>query len=136
MRSATPVASKSWLRYINELSDLPGLTIPPEPGPDARHARHNFGLAVDPSKAGIDRDSLIEALRAENIGTGIHFTPIHFFDYYKNKYKINPDDLRFAGVLGSRVLSIPLTPYLSDSDVDDVVRAMRRIVLYHARKSA
>jgi dTDP-4-amino-4,6-dideoxygalactose transaminase len=125
-----------WNRYFHELADLPGLTMPPDSQPQTRHARHIFAVAVDPAKAGLDRDRMIECLRAENIGAGIHFAPVHFFEYYRNKYGMKPDDLPVASRLGSQVVSLPLTPYLSEADVDDVIRATRRIVLYHARKLA
>lgn len=122
-----------WDRYIAELGDLPGLILPPEQVSHTRHARHLFGCSLIPETAGLDRDTMVDSLKAENIGTGIHFTPIHFFDYYKNKYNLHPDDLPNASRLGSQAFSLPLTPFLSNADVADVIRAVRRIILYHNR---
>jgi len=125
--------SDIWNRYRDELGDLPGLGMPPRPEPDTRHAYHLFICTIEPSPE-LDRDRMIECLGAENIGTGIHFAPVHFFSYYRNKYHINREDLPNATWLGERVFSLPLTPFLSDQDVDDVVRAVRKIVLYHCEK--
>ncbi len=123
-----------WAKYMDELADLPGLTLPAEPESGSRHARHLFVCLLDPKKAGIDRDKMIEALSKENIGSGIHYTPVHFFTYYREKYRIPETDLPVAGRIGMNVFSLPLTPYLSDRDVDDVIRAVRRIVLHYSRK--
>ncbi len=130
------IRERFWSRYSSELGDLPGLTFQPEPPGGSRHSRHLFVCAVDPSKAGIDRNGMVEALRAENIGTGVHYTPVHEFTYYREKYGISQDDLPIASRIGDRVLSLPLTPFLSDEDIDDVVRAVRRIVLHYSRNGS
>jgi dTDP-4-amino-4,6-dideoxygalactose transaminase len=126
------IREKFFETYRTGLSDLPGVTLPPEPAPDTRHARHIFACAIKKGEAGIDRDTMIEALKAENIGTGIHFIPVHLFTFYRDKYRIDPDDLPHATALGDGLISLPLTPYLTDGDVDEVIRAVRRIVLYHS----
>jgi dTDP-4-amino-4,6-dideoxygalactose transaminase len=123
-----------WRRYCAELSDLPGLTLPPETGPGHRHGRHLFVCALDPRAAGLDRDRMIEYLAAENIGSGVHYTPVHFFKYYRTKYALEPGQFPRASDLGTRVFSLPLTAFLSDKDVDDVIRAVRKIVLFHAKQ--
>ncbi len=129
------IREKIWDRYMEDLAGLPGLTLPPKPEAETRHARHLFTCAVNPAEAGLDRDTMIAALKAENIGTGIHFIPVHRFSYYRKKYGIEPDKLPKASLLGERIFSLPLNPYLSDDDVSDVIRAVRRVVLYHSRVS-
>lgn len=119
-----------WNRYMTGLADLPGLDLPAEPARKTVHARHLFACRLDHHEAGIDRDGMIEALAKENIGTGIHFTPVHTFTYYREKYGIAEDDLPVASEIGRQVFSLPLTPYLADDDVEDVIRAVRRIVLH------
>jgi len=119
-----------WNRYKSGLAGLPGLQLPAESPPGTIHARHLFVCRLDPDKAGIDRDTMIESLAKENIGSGIHFTPVHTFTYYREKYGISDDDLPVASEMGRRVFSLPLTPYLTDDDVEDVIRAVRRIILH------
>jgi dTDP-4-amino-4,6-dideoxygalactose transaminase len=121
-----------WNRYMADLADLPGLGLPEEPSPNMKHARHLFVCTIDPDKAGLDRNEMIDALAKENIGTGIHFTPVHTFTYYREKYGITDDDLPVASEMGRRVFSLPLTPYLSDDDVEDIIRAVRRIILHYS----
>jgi len=123
-----------WKRYVGEFDSLPGLTLPPDCPAGSRHARHLFVCALDPELAGIDRDGMIDALSRENIGSGIHYTPVHFYTYYREKYRIPADELPHAAKLGERVFSLPLTPYLTDEEVSDVIRAVRKIVLYFSGK--
>ena len=96
-----------WDRYVSELEILPGLTLPSTPDPESRHARHLFIIAIDPVHAGIDRDQMVEYLTADNIGTGIHYTPVHSFDYYRTKYRIEDKDLPEQVVWGNRYSPCP-----------------------------
>src|SRR5689334_23799278 len=45
--------------------------------PHVEHAWHLFVLRLHPNVLQIGRDRFIEELAARNIGTGVHFTPIH-----------------------------------------------------------
>jgi dTDP-4-amino-4,6-dideoxygalactose transaminase len=123
-----------WKRYVDELEELPGLTPPPECESRHRHARHLFSCAIDPEIAGLNRDGMLKGLAAENIGSGLHYMPVHYFDFYKTKYKLNASDLPNTSLIGSRIFSLPLTPFLSDEDVGDVIRAVNRIIKHHSHR--
>jgi len=122
-----------WARYTEELSALPGLTLPAEPDLGTRHGMHLYVCVIDPEKAGLDRDTMIEALTRENIGTGIHYTPVHSFTYYQEKYGIPDTDLPNTTTVGMNTFSLPFTPFLEDNDVSDVIRAVRKIFLHYSR---
>jgi len=116
--------------YTAALHDLPGLTLPPEPEQDTRHARHLFPVLVNSETSGISRGKFIEALADENIGSGIHFTPVHCFSYYREKYGYKAGDYPNALYIGENTCSLPLTPYLGNADVEDVITAVRKIILH------
>jgi len=122
-----------WDRYMTELSDLPGLKLSAPPGPKTSHGRHLFVCVMDKDAAGIDRDGMVQALKAENIGTGIHFTPVHEYTYYSEKYGLKKVDYPEAGRLGDTVFSLPFTPYLTDNEVGDVIHAVRKIIMHYSR---
>lgn len=122
-----------WKRYREDLSGLPGLEVPVVPGSGIKHARHLFVCVLNPDEAGIDRNGIIEALTMENIGTGIHFTPVHHFSYYREKYGYKPGEFPVATRVGTNCFSLPLTPYLEDRDVDDAIRAVKKIIGYYSR---
>ena len=71
----------------------------------------------------------MEALTRENIGTGVHYLALHKHPYYAKTYHLNPGDYPEAEYISARTLSIPLSAKLSDDDVQDVINAVRRVVL-------
>ena len=98
--------------------------------PRDHHALHLYVVRIDPEKgAGADRDAYQRALREENIGTSIHFLPVHRLTYYRERYPDQPR-LPVAERAGAEVLSLPLSPAHSDADVEDAIDALRRV---HAR---
>jgi dTDP-4-amino-4,6-dideoxygalactose transaminase len=111
--------------YDAALEELSGLT-PLERDPRDRHALHLYVIRVDPEKAGADRDAYQRALAQENIGTSIHFLPVHTLTYYRERYPDQPH-LPVAERAGSEVLSLPLSPAHSDEDIGDAIEALRRV---------
>ena len=98
--------------YTEGLANLDGIKTPSNDKPSNRHAMHLYACEVDSKSSGIDRDKLLEHLSSENIGTGIHFHPVHMFTYYREKYNIDVSQLPVASRVGTSVFSLPLTPWL------------------------
>lgn len=100
---------------------------------DVDHAWHLYPIQVRDDLLSIGRDRFIEALEAENIGTSVHFIPVHMFDYYERKYGFEPDDFPIAKSVYEREISIPIYPKMNDRDVKDVITAIQKIVEYYKR---
>ncbi|MGB4504254.1 MAG: DegT/DnrJ/EryC1/StrS family aminotransferase, partial [Syntrophaceticus sp.] len=81
----------------------------------------------------IDRDRFIEELKERNIGTSVHFIPIHLHPYYRQKYGYQPEDFPVAYSNFLRLISLPLYPRMSNEDVDDVIEAVLDVVERHRR---
>jgi len=92
------------------------------------HAWHLYPLRIREGALTITRDEMIEALRKRNIGTSVHFIPVHTFSYYREKYGYAPEDYPIAYRESERLISLPLHPGLLDGDVGDVVEAVEDIV--------
>jgi len=75
-----------------------------------------------------NRDELIEELKRRNIGTSVHFIPIHAHSYYRDRYGLRPEQFPVAQREFERMLSLPLSPAHSDADVADVIEAVTDIV--------
>jgi len=88
-------------------------------------------LRLRPETLSIDRNQFIEELGARNIGTSVHFIPIHLHPYYRDKYGYKADNLPVAYQNFQRVISLPLNPGLSEQDVTDVIDAVLDIVRKH-----
>lgn len=75
------------------------------------------------------RGKMITALKDEyNIGTSVHFIPVHIHPYYQKQFGYKEADFPNAMNYYKRTLSLPLYPSMSDDDVDDVIEAVRDIV--------
>ena len=116
-----------WSMLDRGLEGLP-LETPAPPEPDTVHARHLYTVLFDIDALGHDRDWLRGALHAEGIGTGIHYNPVHRQPYHAARLPYTDDDLPNASYIGDRTISLPLSPFLSDRDVADVIAAVRKVV--------
>jgi len=114
-----------WRRYNDEFADLPiGLPAPPEEG--TRHAYHLYTILVDEKKTGISRDAFLSRMTRENIGVGVHYLSLPEHPYYQKTLGWKPEDFPNAMQIGRQTVSLPISAKLSDEDVRDVVRAVRR----------
>ena len=78
----------------------------------------------------------MEDLKARNIGASVHFIPIHVHPYYRNKYGYKPEDFPVAYREYQRIVSLPLSPRMTDGDVADVIEAVYDIVEKHKAQPA
>ena len=114
-----------WSRYDAAFAELPVfLPAPEEPG--TRHARHLYTLLLDIDRLGGSRDDALTALHEENIGTGVHYRALHLHPYYRRAFGYAPGDFPNAEWISDRTLSLPLSPKLTDADVEDVIEAVVR----------
>lgn len=109
--------------YNDAFAMHPGLEIPAE-RPHVEHAWHLYVLRLRPEALTISRGRFIEELTERNIGTSVHFIPIHLHPYYRDRYGYVPTDFPVANAAYERMLSLPLHPGLSPADVDDVICAV------------
>ena len=105
---------------------------PPTELPDVVSSWHLYVLRLRPEHLTIDRNAFIEELKARNIGTSVHYRPLHMMSFYANKYGFAPNDFPVSRDAFERMISIPLHPRLSDDDVADVIDAVLGIVEAHA----
>ena len=101
--------------------------------PWVEHAWHLYVLRLRPATLRIGRDRFIEELGARNIGTSVHFIPIHVHPYYRDKYGYAADAFPVAYDSFQRMVSLPLNPRLTDQDVADVIEAVLDVVRAHRR---
>ncbi len=104
---------------------------PPAERPGTRHAWHLFTILVDTDQLELDRQGFMDALKQENIGSGLHFIAVHLHPYYQEQMGFRRGDFPHAERISDRILSLPLFPQMADADVDDVARAIKKIVRTH-----
>ena len=112
-------------RYSEAFAGIPGLA-PPPCRPNRERAWHLYVLQVDQSRARISRDRMIERLKADRIGSSVHFIPLHLHSYYRQRFGYQPDDFPRATAAFERIVSLPIFPSMTDRDVSDVIEAVGR----------
>ena len=120
-------------QYNNAFSELEELQIPCEKA-DVEHAWHLYVIRLNLELLNISRNQFIEELKARNIGTSVHFIPIHLHPYYRDKYGYKPEDFPITYREYQRIISLPIYPKMSDQDVEDVIWVVTDVVKRFSRK--
>ncbi|MBI2059428.1 MAG: DegT/DnrJ/EryC1/StrS aminotransferase family protein [Nitrospirae bacterium] len=111
------------LRYGEVFQPLEALEVPVVRS-DVKMAWHIYVLRLRKRRLKIGRDGFIEELRRRNIGTSVHFVPIHLHSAYKKILKKSAKDYPVAMDFYSRALTLPLHPGMTDEDVQDVIESV------------
>jgi len=114
-------------QYDRAFGAEPALEVPVT-RPEVEHAWHLYVLRLREDALTIGRERFIQELTERNIGTSVHFIPIHIHPYYRDKYNFTPDSFPVAHENYRRMLSLPLNPGLTDRDVSDVIEAVLDVV--------
>ena len=80
-----------------------------------------------------DRDDFIEALKKEQIGTSVHFMPLHMHPYYRERYGYHRDDFPHARAAFERSISLPIYSRMSEADIRRVVDVVRSLITQYRR---
>lgn len=112
------------VEYYNEiLTDLDWLMLPVFKSETGRWANHVYVIKILDDD--VDRDKLMVELRKLNIGTNLHFYPVHKNVYYAEKYK--GVSLPNSEWLMNRILSLPLCSKYTKEDLKYVKDALKHI---------
>src|SRR6266851_1652019 len=96
--------------------------------PDREHAWHLYVIRLRLERLTLSRAEFIEGLRERQIGTSVHFIPLHLQPYYRDMYGYGRGDFPEAERTYDRTLSLPIYPRMTDQDQQDVIEAVREIV--------
>jgi perosamine synthetase len=113
--------------YHAAFAELPAVKVP-VCRPDVQHAWHLYVIQLELERLKIDRREFIEELKSENIGTSVHFIPLHLHPYYRDTFGYRPEDFPTASSVYERIISLPIYPGMTDQDAGDVIRAVTRVV--------
>ena len=112
--------------YREGFADLLSIELPTELV-GYRSAWHLFPIRLHLDQLTIDRGAFIDELGRHNIGTSVHFIPVHTHPYYRDRYAYTPTDFPVAWNEFQRLISLPLNPRMKPDDARDVVGAVRDI---------
>jgi dTDP-4-amino-4,6-dideoxygalactose transaminase len=121
--------AKSYNSAFHELREV----TTPMTTRDRNHVYHVYPLQLDLGRLRIGRAAFIEELRKENIGTSVHFIPVHLHPYYQERFNYRRGQFPHAEAVYDRIVSLPLYPRMTQTDIHDVIRAVRRVVSSNKR---
>ena len=108
------------------LADLP-VVLPAHAPQGSSHAWHLYVMRLTPD-APVSRDRFIELMAEHEVGTSVHFIPLHIQPYWRDTYRHTPEDFPVATAEFTRAVSLPIFSAMTDDDVEQVIGAVRSIL--------
>lgn len=113
-------------RYDEAFADL-CLRLPAHAPQGDTHAWHLYVIRIQ-KDAPVTRDEFIERMAAAGIGTSVHFIPLHLQPYWRETYRLSPEDFPHATAAFEQAVSLPLYTKMTDADQQRVIDAARAIL--------
>lgn len=119
-------------RYATAFQNVPGL-MPPPVRSDVLPAWHLYPIRLNLNALSAGRSEVFRALRGENIGVNVHYIPVHLHPYYRERFGYRGGEFPVAEDAYERLISLPMFHGMSDGDVEDVVRAVRKVLVHFTK---
>ncbi len=113
--------------YNKRFSSVPCIITPFEAS-SVRSAFHLYVLQFDFIKLCINKNEFMNKLKLLNIGTQVHYIPVHIQPYYQKKFGYKSGDFPIAESYYEKALSIPLYPKMTDDDAEYVADNIIKLV--------
>ncbi len=115
-------------RGIEKIDCVSPQKITPKTNPSYSY----FSVTLNLEEMKCTRDEFILALQAENIECGVHYpTPLTKQPVILNL--MEPEKCPVSEDLSKRILSLPMHPYLTDSDIGYIVEGVEKVVRHYLR---
>ena len=96
---------------------------------DRKHAFHLYVIVLNLDMLGTDRTAIFRSLRKDGIGVNIHYIPVHLQPFYQHHFGTDRGLCPAVESLHRQILSLPIYPALSESDLQTVVMTVNRVTL-------
>ncbi|KNZ42657.1 UDP-4-amino-4,6-dideoxy-N-acetyl-beta-L-altrosamine transaminase [Acetobacterium bakii] len=116
-------------KYNEAFSEIPQLTIQQEIQ-ESDTTRHLYIIRIKSSLLKVNRNEIYKALNAENIGLQVHYIPVYYHPYYQS-LGYNKGICPIAEKLYEEIITIPLYFSLTDDDVQDVIKGIKKVINYY-----
>jgi dTDP-4-amino-4,6-dideoxygalactose transaminase len=113
--------------YLKALAGLRGLDLPVLRVGMEEHAWHLFPVVLTEGAA-VPRNRFIERMTEKGIGTSVHYKPLHRMTYYRERYKLTPEDYPNAERIWKGIVTLPIFPTMADHELDYICGAIREIL--------
>lgn len=117
--------------YNNAFQYMSEITTPFQ-HEDGESSWHLYIIRLNLDKLMVSRREIFEALHQQNIGVNVHYIPVHLQPYYQQlgyRKGICPKGEK----LYEEMITLPLFPAMSEEDVNDVIKAVKRTIDYYKK---
>jgi len=118
--------------YNEGFRDVEEITVPPIAN-GHQHAWHLYVIQLNLEQLRISRNEFIHLLKDRGIGTSVHFIPLHLHPYYQDTFGYRPEHFPNASAVFERIVSLPIYPKMTESDVQRVIHGVRTLIREHRR---
>lgn len=113
--------------YFDNLKELDMIDLPICHKSFEDHAWHLFPLVIN-NKSKIDRNTFIDKLAENGIGSSVHYKPIHQLTYYKERYNLRKDDYPNTQRTWEGNVSLPLYPFMEIDELKYITDTIKKIL--------
>ncbi|HAU94050.1 MAG TPA: perosamine synthetase [Alteromonas sp.] len=118
---------QQWAQYYcDALKNIDWLLLPDVPA-NVSHSWQAFVVYVDPQKAPMARNDMMEQLQAQGISTRPGTHAVHMLNYYKAQFQLTDDAYPGARLCNDNTMAIPLHNKMNADDYQYVVKALQMI---------
>lgn len=94
--------------------------------PESEISGHHLFTVLLPHE--VSRDLVIAKLQEHGIGCAVNYRAVHTLSYFMEKFGYKPEDFPAANEIGSRTVTLPLYPKLSEEDVEHVCSTLKKLI--------
>jgi len=109
--------------YLKELEGVEHVKLPLN---TPNHPYSYFIIEIDKN-----RDAFARELKEKGIEVGLHYIPINFLKYYKEKYNLKVFSFPNALSMYQKVLSLPCNGKMSENEAYEVINAVKEVAKNH-----
>jgi dTDP-4-amino-4,6-dideoxygalactose transaminase len=114
-------------KYNESFKEIEGINIP-HVKENIRHAWHLYIILLDLEVLDINRDQFIERLEENDIGSSVHFIPIHYHKYYRENYDYQKGDFPNTEYVFERNISLPFYPSMTEKEINRVIKVVNDLI--------
>lgn len=118
--------------YDEGLADHPAISTPVT-RPDVENVYQLYPIRLRLSELTVDRNRFIQELKSENIGSSVHFIPVHYHPAYRELLDHPRGSLPVSEAAYDSLISLPIYPDMSDADAEDVIAGIRKVAAHFSK---
>jgi len=116
--------------YYEGLANISGLILPACHCAMEDHSWYLYMVLIDfeATHNGLTRDTVIEELATREIGTSVHYKPLHRMSYYRDSYTLERTMFPNAEWVFARCVSLPMCSAMTEAQARYVVESLKEIL--------